>query len=281
MVTRRGFSFVEMNQADVDRNGEPELADMNALLSGYANQSLGAKDNSYVLTFKQVDDAPYVLNGKLNGDLKVGATLTSNTEFFDPDGDRLRTMHYQWYRGSEASGEGKTEIIGATDAVYKITDAEQEKYLFLQITPESYSSDRPQGKPVVLRSESTVAVKQEDIVSLSPSNGSTEVRIDEPLVITYRQNVRVNNYSNSSIVIKNLTADEVEASYMISDGGNFYIMGNKVYIRNNGLRYGANYSIEIPNDAFIAADPDDNAYMQGTVVEQNGVQWTFTTRIPQ
>ncbi|MDT0122629.1 Ig-like domain-containing protein [Paenibacillus sp. RRE4] len=281
MVTRRGFSFVEMNQADVDRNGEPELADMNALLSGYANQSLGAKDNSYVLTFKQVDDAPYVLNGLLNGDLKVGATLTSNTDFFDPDGDTLRTMHYQWYRGSEASGEDKTEIIGATDAVYKITDAEQEKYLFLQITPESYSSDRPQGKPVVLRSESTVAVKQEDIVNLSPSNGSTEVKTNAPLVITYNRPVKINMSSYSSIIIRNLTSNQVEASYMVLMGNDFLIDENKIYINNPGLKYGANYSIEISNDAFKAADPDDNAYMQGTVVEQNGVPWTFTTRIPQ
>lgn len=281
MVTRRGFSFVEMNQADVDRNGEPELADMNALLSGYANQSLGAKDNSYVLTFKQVDDAPYVLNGKLNGDLKVGATLTSNTEFFDPDGDRLRTMHYQWYRGSEASGEGKTEIIGATDAVYKITDAEQEKYLFLQITPESYSSDRPQGKPVVLRSESTVAVKQEDIVSLSPSNGSTEVKTNAPLVITYNRPVKINMNSYANVIIRNLTSNQIEANYIFFLGNNFRANDNQVIIDNPGLKYGANYSIEVPNNAIIAADPDDNAYMQGTVVEQNGVPWTFTTQIPQ
>lgn len=281
MVYRRGFSYVEMNQADVDRNGEPELADMNALLSGYANQSLGAKDNSYVLTFKQVDDAPYVLNGKLNGDLKVGATLTSNTEFFDPDGDTLRTMHYQWYRGSEASGEDKTEIIGATDAVYKITDAEQEKYLFLQIKPESYSSDRPQGKPVIFRSESTVAVKQEDIVSLSPSNGSTEVKTNAPLVITYNRPVKINMNSYANVIIRNLTSNQIEANYIFFLGNNFRANGNQVIIDNPGLKYGATYSIEVPNNAIIAADPDDNAYMQGTVVEQNGVPWTFTTQIPQ
>jgi hypothetical protein len=281
MVTRRGFSYVEKNQADVDRNGEPELADMNALLSGYANQSLGAKDNSYVLTFKQVDDAPYALNGKLNGDLKVGATLTSNIEFFDPDGDTPRSMLYQWYRGSEASGEGKTEIIGATEAVYKITAAEQEKYLFLQVTPQSYSSDRPQGNPVVLRSESTVAVKQEDIVSLSPSNGSTEVKTNAPLVITYNRPVKINMNSFSSIIIRNLTSNQIEANYIFFLGNNFRANDNKVIIDNPGLKYGANYSIEVSNDAIIAADPDDNAYMQGTVVEQNGVQWTFTTQIPQ
>ena len=75
----KGFSFVEMNKADIDRNGVPDQkTDMEAFLDGYVRGKLGAKDTSHVLTFKQVDDAPYILNGKLTGNLWEGQTISSS-----------------------------------------------------------------------------------------------------------------------------------------------------------------------------------------------------------
>ncbi|WP_433583652.1 dockerin type I repeat-containing protein [Paenibacillus amylolyticus] len=88
---RRSYSAVEMNRMDVNRDGEVFWSDPQALLEGYAVTELGAKDNRYVLTFKQVDDAPYALNAQLIGEMKTGVKITSTVEYFDADGDYPNT----------------------------------------------------------------------------------------------------------------------------------------------------------------------------------------------
>ncbi|SDC71541.1 Dockerin type I repeat-containing protein [Paenibacillus sp. CF095] len=147
---RRSYSAVEMNRMDVNRDGEVFWSDPQALLEGYAVTELGAKDNRYVLTFKQVDDAPYALNAQLIGDMKTGVKITSTVEYFDADGDYPNTTLYQWYQGSDATGEGKTEIAEATSSEYTITASDLGKYLFLEITPQSTSDEQFRGRTVTI-----------------------------------------------------------------------------------------------------------------------------------
>jgi len=149
-LNRRSYSAVEMNRMDVDRDGEVFWSDPQALLEGYADTTLGAKDNRYVLTFKQLDDAPYALNAQLIGEMKTGVKITSTFEYFDADGDSSNTTLYQWYRGSETTGERKTEIPEATSSEYTITANDVGKYLFLEITPQSTSDEQPQGRTVTI-----------------------------------------------------------------------------------------------------------------------------------
>lgn len=147
---RRSYSAVEMNRMDVNRDGEVFWSDPQALLEGYAVTELGAKDNRYVLTFKQVDDAPYALNAQLIGEMKTGVKITSTVEYFDADGDYPNTTLYQWYQGSDATGEGKTEIAEATSSEYTITTSDLGKYLFLEITPQSTSDEQFRGRTVTI-----------------------------------------------------------------------------------------------------------------------------------
>ncbi|WP_339309258.1 dockerin type I domain-containing protein [Paenibacillus sp. FSL k6-2145] len=147
---RRSYSAVEMNRMDVNRDGEVFWSDPQALLEGYAVTELGAKDNRYVLTFKQVDDAPYALNAQLIGEMKTGVKITSTVEYFDADGDYPNTTLYQWYQGSDATGEGKTEIAEATGSEYTITTSDLGKYLFLEITPQSTSDEQFRGRTVTI-----------------------------------------------------------------------------------------------------------------------------------
>lgn len=138
MMTRRSFSYVEMNRMDVDRNMEPTLGDMDALLKGYKGKTLGGKNNDYVLTFKQVDDAPYVLNGELMNAMLIGNEIGVRHYIMDIDyNDSLNTPSYQWYRATEATGEDMLPIEGETGAQYTVKEEDEGYYLVLEVITQS------------------------------------------------------------------------------------------------------------------------------------------------
>ncbi|WP_338594277.1 dockerin type I domain-containing protein [Paenibacillus sp. Y5S-9] len=139
MVTRRGFSYVEMNRMDVDRNAEPALGDMSALLQGYKGKTLGGKNNDYVLTFQQVDDAPYVLNGELKDYMENSIATDYYLMDIDYD-DYLNTPSYQWYRATDPSGEDRVLIEGETAEQYTVKDEDEGYYLVLEVITQSTSN---------------------------------------------------------------------------------------------------------------------------------------------
>lgn len=148
MVSRRGYSYVEMNRMDVDRNAEPTLGDMNALLNGYANKTLGAKNNDYVLTFQQVDDAPYVLNGQLKNYMENA--IATDYDLMDVDGDVIATPSYQWYRATDPSGEDMVPIEGETLEQHTVTSEDEDHYLVLEVTAHSTSDANTEPRRVYI-----------------------------------------------------------------------------------------------------------------------------------
>ncbi|WP_434751407.1 dockerin type I domain-containing protein [Paenibacillus amylolyticus] len=153
----KGFSNVDMNKADIDRNGVPDKKnDMEAFLDGYVRGKLGVKDNSHVLTFQQVDDAPYALNGKLIGTMKTQETITGTYTHLDVDGYQSK-VKYQWYTAADPDGTGEELIEGETSEQYKIRDIDAGQFLVLKITPVNYYNDQLEGKPLVIRG--TEAIK--------------------------------------------------------------------------------------------------------------------------
>ncbi|MGN7412585.1 dockerin type I domain-containing protein [Paenibacillus sp. SAF-068] len=144
MVSRRGFSYVEMNRMDVDRNTEPTLGDMDALLKGYKGKTLGGKNNDYVLTFKQVDDAPYVLNGQLKDYMESAVAVDYYLMDIDYD-DTLNTPSYQWYRATDALGEDRVPIVGETREQHSVTSEDENHYLVLEVI--THSTSNPNTEP--------------------------------------------------------------------------------------------------------------------------------------
>lgn len=144
MMTRRSFSYVEMNRMDVDRNTETTLGDMDALLIGYNGKTLGGKNNDYVLTFKQVDDAPYVLNGQLKDYMESAVAVDYYLMDIDYD-DTLNTPSYQWYRATEATGEDMVPIEGETGAQYTVKEEDEGYYLVLEVI--THSTSNPNTEP--------------------------------------------------------------------------------------------------------------------------------------
>ncbi|WP_339260780.1 dockerin type I domain-containing protein [Paenibacillus sp. FSL R5-0749] len=276
---RRSYSAVEMNRMDVDRDGEVNWSDANALLYGYAENKLGKKDNRYVLTFKEVQDAPFALNAKITGEMKVGSTITGTYDQLDVDEDMSNEPLYQWYRTSDSWGNEKQIITGETSKNYNITADDLGKYLFLEVTPRSISDEPFLGRSLMFSGREVVTSAenaQGAIQSLSPSNGSTDVKVNEPLVIHFNQPIKMNTEMGYSIIIRNLTSNSIEATYFTMFQIGFFVNESTVTINNPTLQYNSNYSIEISEGAFMATS--DNALMPGTIVEQNGEQWTFTTK---
>lgn len=156
-LNRSSYSAVEMNRMDVDRDGEVFWSDSQALLEGYAVTELGAKDNRYVLTFKQVDDAPYALNAQLTGVMKYRETITSSFEALDVDGDEIIETSYQWYRSTDSLGENRVPIEGATTKDYTINSvSDVNRYLVLEITQLSNPNEQPRGMSVIIVGEKMV-----------------------------------------------------------------------------------------------------------------------------
>ncbi|MGO4729496.1 dockerin type I domain-containing protein [Paenibacillus sp. 2KB_22] len=144
MMTRRSFSYVEMNRMDVDRNTETTLGDMDALLKGYNGKTLGGKNNDYVLTFKQVDDAPYVLNGQLKDYMESAVAVDYYLMDIDYD-DTLNTPSYQWYRATDALGEDRVPIVGETREQHSVTSEDENHYLVLEVI--THSTSNPNTEP--------------------------------------------------------------------------------------------------------------------------------------
>ncbi|WP_419892232.1 dockerin type I domain-containing protein [Paenibacillus xylanexedens] len=145
------YSAVEMNRMDVDRDGEVFWSDPQALLEGYVDTTLGAKDNRYVLTFKQVDDAPYVLNGQLKDYMEN--SIATDYYLMDVDADDIdyiNTPSYQWYRATDPSGEDMVPIEGETREQHTVTSEDEDYYLVLEVTTHSTSDTNTEPRRVYI-----------------------------------------------------------------------------------------------------------------------------------
>ncbi|WP_426334671.1 dockerin type I domain-containing protein [Paenibacillus silvae] len=140
----RSISFVDMNKADIDRNGVPDKTnDMSAFMQGYIGGTLGAKDSSYVLTFKQKRDEPQAFNAVIKGQNYYQETISSDVQVLDVDTGENMHLNYQWFNSESPTGENMQEISGATDSSYNIQIGDIEKYLILKVTPVVGPNDPP------------------------------------------------------------------------------------------------------------------------------------------
>ncbi|KGQ18440.1 S-layer domain-containing protein [Lysobacter dokdonensis DS-58] len=73
----------------------------------------------------------------ITGAPKVGVQLTGNPGYADAENDPPGAHVYRWYRADTAAGEPRTPIDGATNATYKLADADLDKYLVFGIVPVS------------------------------------------------------------------------------------------------------------------------------------------------
>ncbi|MDQ0172956.1 dockerin type I domain-containing protein [Paenibacillus tundrae] len=277
MVQRSSISNLKLNRLDVDRDGEVQWSDARILMEKYTIKQLGAENKNVVLTFEQATDAPYALNGKIMGDMNVGSVLTSSFEYYDFDNptDTPGNSIYQWYRSSDAEGLNKIAISQATTRDYTITSEDENKYLFLEITP--FTSFGRQGNKLLIPASGAVNA-EEDIVSLSPANESIQVKMNDDLVVTYKRPI-FSTELGGSIVIKEWPSGENAVIYTEPFG--FSIQGNQLSIHPTNLEPDTQYSVEIPNDLVLIGDEDNHDSAKGTGTEDGMKSWVFKTEVPR
>ena len=81
--------------------------------------------------------APTADNVKISGKGAKGETLNGSYDYYDINGDAESGTTFKWYRANDSNGSGRTEISGATDKSYILTDEDIGKYIFFGVTPKT------------------------------------------------------------------------------------------------------------------------------------------------
>ncbi|GAB5409526.1 MAG: hypothetical protein BalsKO_18910 [Balneolaceae bacterium] len=78
---------------------------------------------------------PIASNVVFTGDLDNDSVLTVSYTFFDLNGDSESGSTYVWYRSDDGSGTNKAAIAGATSQTYTVANADENKFLSVEVTP--------------------------------------------------------------------------------------------------------------------------------------------------
>ncbi len=81
-------------------------------------------------------EAPFVSSISIEGSSRVGNTLTGTYDYYDANGDAESGSLYRWLRASSISGS-YTEISGATNSSYTLTEDDVGKYMKFEVTPKN------------------------------------------------------------------------------------------------------------------------------------------------
>jgi hypothetical protein len=93
------------------------------------------------ITFNSTPSATNVL---IDGEATICKTLTGSYTYSDIEGDAEGYSTFRWLRATTADG-AKTAITDATSNTYTLTTADQDKYLFFEVTPQAKTGS-VQGK---------------------------------------------------------------------------------------------------------------------------------------
>lgn len=79
--------------------------------------------------------APIASNVVFTGDLDNDSVLTVSYTFSDLNGDSESGSTYVWYRSDDGSETNKAAIEGATSQTYTVANADENKFLSVEVTP--------------------------------------------------------------------------------------------------------------------------------------------------
>ena len=94
-------------------------------------------------TAQITNDPPTVSSVTINGTTKVGNILSGEYTYSDNEGDVEGSSAYKWYRATNASGTGRTRIIGANTKYYQLTNADFNMYILFMVTPVAQTGSSP------------------------------------------------------------------------------------------------------------------------------------------
>lgn len=257
----------EINRLDINRDGVVTLADSTALLSNYVGKT-STSNISYIVNLLDANDGPGIKNGRVEGELKVGALLTARYDYYDVEDDPEAGASYQWYRGKEADGSDKTAITGVTSGTYTITSDDLGYYLFAEVTPEA-GVGVIQGLPNVLATASYIpdTTPPELAAAPAPAGLLTKVQSGEDWVLAFNEPVR----AGSGKIVLRKNNDTLVGEYSASDAAHVSISDNTVTLLNHGLDELTEYTVTVEPGAIVDLAGNPFAGLTGEKV------WRLTT----
>ncbi len=88
--------------------------------------------------------APIAKNVKITGNQFIGEVLTGSYEYYDVNGDEEDTATFQWLRHDSEVGV-YTEISGATNSTYTLTEDDIDQYIMFKVTPCAKTGTKSDG----------------------------------------------------------------------------------------------------------------------------------------
>lgn len=117
---------------------------------GWYDANNNKVNSSSSWTFNLTDDVAYTAkfipipaakDVRIDGIAKVGQQLTAYYTYEDADGDLEGASTFKWYRSDDDKGTGKSEIQGATDTTYTLTEDDEGKYISFEVLPKAQTGE--------------------------------------------------------------------------------------------------------------------------------------------
>lgn len=130
----KGISFEEMKKKATFENWS--ISNKNELISTIWEIDEDVT-TPYFAPKKQpvVQTPPTASAVTVSGTAKVGEALTGSYAYSDEESDLEGVSTFKWYRATDNSGTGKTEIAGANAKAYTLQAADLGKYISFEVTP--------------------------------------------------------------------------------------------------------------------------------------------------
>jgi hypothetical protein len=120
------------------------------------------------------DNPPVASVVTISGDVRVSKVLNGNYQYSDSEGDTEGLSLYQWHTGTNSSGAGSVDIVGATSASYQLTNDEIGKYIGFSVTPVAQAGSSP-GTTVTTVTWVGPVINDPPVATIQPITGSLNV----------------------------------------------------------------------------------------------------------
>lgn len=256
------------NRLDVNRDGQITSADAALLMSSYVGKTPVTGGIAFIVSLKGSNDAPVADQGAIGGTIQTGHTVTGTYRYLDPENDAEGLSLYQWYRGLQEDGSGRTAIAGATGTAYTVQDEDVDHYLFFEVTPvdAAGAAGTPASVPTVGLVPDTTPPQLDNTW---PQSTATNASRTADFVATFNENVLA--VAGKTITIRYASDNTVAASYSANDTSKVTVSGQTVTIANPGLDDGTGYYAEMEPGAFTDLVGNPFAGFSGSTA------WSFAT----
>ncbi|MDG0810270.1 Ig-like domain-containing protein [Cohnella rhizosphaerae] len=264
------LSDEEINRLDINRDGKVTTADATALLANYVGKT-GPQSMTYIVSVKEVNDAPFATGTSITGMLKTGGTLTAGYVFRDVEGDAEGASAFKWYKGLAADGSDKTPIAAADARTYVVKDDDVGYFLFAEITPVAGEGAERGANQTVSTDRAVPDTTPPELAAtnaLTPTGTIGKGDMAKDFVMTFSEKVRA---GDGSIKLRKVSDNSEVVSYAASDVAHVTFADEKATIKNPGLADVTAYYVDVASTAIV--DLAGNAYA-GT---NGSATWTFAT----